>query len=84
MKKVLLLAMFILSFSAFAEDYTVTVKFNSQESAKEYITWMSEQGEQDMFIWMDENRPSLSIVPEYDYENLVIDFQNEEESEENL
>ncbi len=52
----------------------VVVKFNSKEEAKEFMAWMSGQGEQDMSYWMEVNQPSLDKIPEYDRENLVIDF----------
>lgn len=77
MKYFILGVSILFSIGSFAEPVQVTIEFNSSESALEYINWMSGQGEQDMSIWMDENRPSLSILPNYDYENLVIDFTEE-------
>jgi hypothetical protein len=75
MKKIFFTFLIVGSFSAVAvESIEIKVKFNKLEEAKEFISWMSGQGEQDMQYWMEENMPSLMKSPKYDYKKLEIDF----------
>jgi hypothetical protein len=56
------------------KESTVQVKFKNAKHAEHFMTWMSEQGEQDMYVWMEEAEPELAKMPIYDDKKLVIDY----------
>ena len=53
------------------EDKTkLTFKFETEEAAKEFKSWLCEQGEQDYWIWMEEQetqKPGKITALEFDY-----------------
>jgi hypothetical protein len=62
------------SFSAEDRVVTVSVTFKNQSHADHFMTWMSEQGEQDMYTWMEEAEPDLARMPSYDLKRYIIDY----------
>ncbi len=59
-----------------ADEVFVKVKFKNVAHAEHFMTWMSEQGEQDMYIWMEEAEPELAKMPSYHNEDFEIDYSN--------
>lgn len=45
---------------------TVTIEFENEELAEEWLTWMQEQGEQDMNCW----DPLADVHCEYDTDEM--------------
>ena len=44
----------------------ITIKFPNAEAARVFMSWMSEQGEQDMDYWFEENYKGPRLLgPEY-------------------
>jgi hypothetical protein len=62
------------SYSGDNEATTVSVKFQNKAHAEHFMTWMSEQGEQDMYVWMEEAEPELAKMPSYDSKRYIIDY----------
>lgn len=62
-----------------SKETVVQVKFKNAQHAEHFMTWMSEQGEQDMYVWMEEAEPELAKMPTYDNEQLVIDYSQPNE-----
>lgn len=57
-------------------SYDVTVKFRTKDAAHQFMSWMSEQGEQDMDVWWDVSKADGYKVGDtcfdYDYDNNII------------
>jgi hypothetical protein len=53
-------------------DNTVTIKFANHEKAKNFVDWMSNQGEQDYWLYFEILDDPMADNFDYDYENLVI------------
>ena len=58
------------------KEVVVSVIFKNEGHAKHFMTWMSGQGEQDMYAWMEEAEPELAKIPVYDLKNNTIDYSN--------
>jgi len=63
---------------AIKKKVVVSVIFKNADHAKHFMTWMSEQGEQDMHTWMEEAEPELAKIPTYDLKKNTIDYSSPE------
>jgi len=57
-----------------ASNNEVIIKFKNAKEAQQYMTYMIEQGEQDVGNSMAHMYPELDKIPEYDFEKQLIDY----------